>query len=94
MNTPSRPAQPFPDLLTTKGFPDSLAHPAFLLRTRGRSALFIALWTFENPPSRLRVRQGTALSDVVLEIVGCQQRHRWRFPARLNASPTLIAIAF
>ena len=86
--TPAR-VKPFMGALETP--PPSTA---LLLRTRGRSALFIALWTFENPPSRLRVRQGTALSDVVLEIVGCQQRHRWRFPARLNASPTLIAIAF
>jgi hypothetical protein len=53
---------------------------ALILRTQGKSALFVSAWSFNGKPVALRLRSGNAGTDVRLQTGDGAGRRQWTFP--------------
>ncbi len=57
---------------------------SLLIRADGAEALFLALFTFDGAPGRLRRIRGAARTDLVLETMTGRNRARWKLPVRAD----------
>ncbi len=84
------PDQPKPFLGALDPLPPSTA---ILARTRGRSVLFVALWSVSDRPMMFHIRKGTPSTDVEVEVPLSRSHHLWTFPAAPRSTPSAIVLS-
>jgi hypothetical protein len=60
------------------------ARHTLLLRTRGKSALFVSAWSFTGMPTPIRLVKGSAETDVIVKTGAGAAARTWTFPIAAN----------
>ena len=90
----ARDPMPAADKMHTIGEVDPLLpRHTLLVRTRGRSALYLSAWSYGDAPVPVRLVEGTASTDLVIRVgVGSRSR-TWRLPVAREPIADMRALA-